>query len=211
MANNVTVYVVSAICGNFWQESGINPGVWENLSAGTWTDLLKGYGLGQWTNTQGNTHGRLYQLHDYLQSNGYADDSFDGELAFIEYENVWYRQAEAAQFQNLQDFLSSQSTDLTMLTHAWNMGWEGIHDSSWNQRVTNAFNVCDYIQNNYDPITYQPWWWTGNRYLSNQERYDNAMYMYHLWNGGSPAPVPPTPPSVKRGMPLFMYLPRIIY
>ena len=123
MANNITVYVVSAICGNFWQESGIDPGVWENLQAGNWTDLLKGYGLGQWTNTGGDTHGRLYKLHEWLSQNGYADDDFDGQLAYIEYENVWYRRAEAYQFQNLQDFLTSQSTDLTMLTHAWNMGW----------------------------------------------------------------------------------------
>lgn len=26
-----SMYVIAAMCGNFWQESGINPGVWENL------------------------------------------------------------------------------------------------------------------------------------------------------------------------------------
>lgn len=26
-----SMYVVAAMCGNFWQESGVNPGVWQNL------------------------------------------------------------------------------------------------------------------------------------------------------------------------------------
>ena len=210
MANNISVYVISAICGNMWQESGINPGVWESLQQGTWTDLNKGYGLGQWTNTGGDTHGRLYKLHDYLSNNGYADDDFDGQIAYIEVEDVWFRRGEAYKYVDLQGFLTSQSTDLTDLTHAWNIGWEGIHDASWNARVNYAYNVCDYIQQNYDPQTYTPWYWTGNRYLSNSERYDNAMYMYHVWNGGTPAPTPPSP-TAKKGMPLFMYMPRIIY
>ena len=38
---DVSVYVISAICGNWWTESGINSDVWENLQVGTWTDLLR--------------------------------------------------------------------------------------------------------------------------------------------------------------------------
>lgn len=205
MASNVSVYVVSAICGNWWQESGINSGVWENLQQGTWTDLNKGYGLGQWTNTGGDTHGRLYKLHEYLSQNGYADDSFDGELAYVEYEDVWFKRGEAFKYGNLQGFLSSQSTDITDLTHAWNIGWEGIHDASWNQRVTNAINVCDYIQQNYDSSqSYTPV--TGNRYLSNLERMNNAMYMFHVWNGGTPSPTPPSPPAADSKFKWWIYL-----
>lgn len=206
MASNVSVYVVSAICGNWWQESGIDPGIWEGLSVGSFSDLNIGYGLGQWTNTGGDHRGRLWKLHEYLVLNNYNDDDFDGQLEYVEVEDVWFSRGEAAKYGNLQGFLTSQSDDLTDLTHAWNIGWEGIHDSSWNVRVDNAYNVCDYIYNNYDPMLYQPWYWTGNRYLSIQERYDNAMYMYHIWNGGTPMPVPP---RRKKGMPLYMYLRRI--
>lgn len=208
MASNVSVYVVSAICGNWWIESGINPAVWESLQVGTWTDLNKGYGLGQWTNTGGNTHGRLYNLYDWMVSNNYAMEDFDGQLAYIEVENVWFRRGEAYKYGNLQGFLTSQSTDLTDLTHAWNIGWEGIHDATWNSRVQHAFDVCDYIQQNYDP-SLQYGYTYGNRYLSTQERYDNALYMYHVWNGGAPTPTPPTPTQKKSK--LWMYMPRLFY
>lgn len=192
MASNISVYVVSAICGNFWQESGINSGVWENLQVGTWTDLNKGFGLGQWTNTGGDTHGRLYQLNDWLTNNGYSDDSFYGQLDYIEVENIWHRTGEAYQFQNLQDFLNSTSTDVEDLTHAWNIGWEGIHDSSWNARVQYALNICQYIQQNYDPsLSYTPE--ISNTYLPAWDRYHNACCMFDYWNGGTPAPDPPSP------------------
>lgn len=203
MASNISVYVVSAICGNWWIESGINPAVWESLQVGTWTDLNKGYGLGQWTNTGGDTHGRLYDLYDWLSSNGYTMEDFDGQLNYIEVEDVWFRRGEAYKYGNLQGFLTSQSTDLTDLTHAWNIGWEGIHDATWNTRVQHAIEVCDYIQNNYDPsLTY--FYYYGNRYLSNAERMNNAMYMFHVWNGGTPSP---TPPTHKRKSKLWMYMP----
>lgn len=188
--DDVSVYVISAICGNWWQESGINSGVWENLQVGTWTDLLKGYGLGQWTNTGGDTHGRLYRLHEYMDSNGYPDDYFYGQLDYIIEENVWYRRAEAYRYVNLIGFLTTDDTDLTNLTHAWNIGWEGIHDQSWDYRVQRAYDVLDYLQNYYDPeVEYQPS--VGNRYLSEIERYNNACCMFRYWNGGIPDPNPP--------------------
>lgn len=209
MPSNVSVYVVSAICGNMWQESGINSGVWESLQVGTWTDLNKGFGLGQWTNTGGDTHGRLYKLNEWLTNNGFSDDSFYGQLDYIEVEDVWYLRGEARKYGSLQGFLTSQSRDLTDLTHAWNIGWEGIHDSSWDLRVTNANNILNYIQVNYDPSqTYTPV--INNTYLSDYDRYNNAMCMYDYWNGGTPSPDPPTPPHAKKGMPLYMYLPHII-
>jgi len=205
MASNVSVYVVSAICGNWWIESGINSGVWESLQQGTWTDLNKGYGLGQWTNTGGDTHGRLYKLNEWLTNNGFPSDSFNGQLDYIEVEDVWFRRAEAYKYVNLQGFLTSQSTDITDLTHAWNIGWEGIHDATWDSRVTHAREVCEYIQQNYDPSqSYSPI--IGNRYLSNSERFNNALYMYHVWNGGTPSPDPPTPPTQDGKFKWWIYL-----
>lgn len=202
----VSVYVVAAIAGNFWQESTLNPGIWESLTVGNWTDLGRGYGLGQWTNTGGDTHGRLYQLHDYLVSNGYAIDSGDGQIAFLMHENYWTSRQEAASFPDLASFLASDSTDIGALTHAWNIGWEGIHDASWDARVGYAQQCYDYIYQHYDDesITF---WVSGNRYLSTSERLNNAVMLHRVLNGGiSPEPPdPPEPPKTKKdGMPLWM-------
>lgn len=196
----VSIYVVSAIAGNFWQESTLNPGVWESLSEGDWTDLLKGYGLGQWTNTGGDTHGRLYRLHDYLVSNGYPIDSGDGQIAFLLHENYWTPRQEAASFSTLTDFLNSESTDLEMLTHAWNIGWEGIHDSSWDARVGYAEQCLEYIADHYndDSINF---WITGNRYLSTSERLHNAVMLYKVLSGGVIPPI-----SRRNKMPIWMQI-----
>ena len=80
-----SAYVVAAICGNMWQESGINPGVWEGLQVASFSDLYHGYGLGQWTNV--SAQGRLYQLKQYLDNNGYAADDGTGQLNFLIAEN----------------------------------------------------------------------------------------------------------------------------
>lgn len=201
--NDVSAYVISAICGNWWQESGINSGVWENLQVGQWTDLNKGYGLGQWTNTGGDTHGRLYRLHDYMYNNGYDPSYFYGQLDYIPYEGVWFRRAEAYDYPTLNDFLTSQDTNITALTHAWNIGWEGIHDASWNRRVQYALDVFDYLQNNYDPNTqYTPV--VGNTYLSVADRMNNACCMFAYWNGGAVPPTPPTPPTKKSKFWIYM-------
>lgn len=194
-----SIYVISAMCGNFWQESNINPAIWESLIAGTWTDLNKGYGLGQWTNTGGDTHGRLYQLYDWLNSNGYAVDDGDGQCQYILVENTWYPKTEYPEFQTQQDFLTSDSTDLTRLTHAWNWCWEGIHDDSWDTRVGYAELCYDYIVAHKDDTSITAWV-TGNRYLSTNEILNNAVMMYKYFGGGSPTPSRPTK------MPLWLML-----
>lgn len=205
-----SLYVISAMCGNFWQESTINSAIWQSLSVGNWTDLSKGYGLGQWTNTGGNTRGRLYQLHEYLVNNGYDITSAVGQLNFLIAENVWYSRQEASSFANLQDFLNSDSTDITLLTHAWNIGWEGIHDATWDNRVTYAYNCYNYIQEHYNDPNITEWVY-GNRYLSNAERLNNAVMLYRFFNGDNPdqPPEPPDPPQPpvkkKRKMPVWMY------
>lgn len=187
-----SIYVISAILGNWEQESGLNPGVWQGLSTGhTWTDLLVGYGLGQWTNTQGNIHGRLYQLHEYLTANGYADDSGDGELAFFIDENVWYQTGYASAYSDLQDFLASSDTDIEALTKAFAEGWEGLIDSSITTRVSNAQKWYSWLRTHGNDVPGD--WETGNRYLSVPERENNALLIYRYLSiagggggGGSP-------------------------
>lgn len=204
---DISIYVVSAICGNFYQESGINPGMWENQSSSnTWTDLNVGYGLGQWTNTGGDTHGRLYKLYQYLTTHNYPLDSGDGQLEYLQYENVWYSTQEASSFASLQDFLHTGNTDITLLTHAFNIGWEGIHDSSWDTRVQYANECYQYILNHWnDPGIYE--WKRGNTSLSTLDRLNNAVMVYrYLTNNTPPEPTPPSPEYRTKQMPLWLML-----
>lgn len=199
-----TIYVVSAICGNFWQESTISPGLWEGRTAGDWTDLNKGFGLGQWTNTGGDTQGRLYQLHAWLLENGYADNDGEGQLLYLIHENTWYYNDDYPLFHSLDDFLRSDSTDLAMLTHAYNRCWEGIHDSSWDARVGYSQECYDYIAEHYENASITTWY-NPNEYLSTEQRLNNAVLVYRFLTDSSP-PSPPTPPypSKKKGLPLWM-------
>lgn len=172
----VSPYVVAAICGNFWTESGIDPGIWESLDAQTdITVQYHGYGLGQWTNV-GTPNGRLYNLMTFLHNNGYPMDSGNGEMEFLIAENYWTPHRDYT-FQNLNEFLSSTSTDLTMLTHAWNQCWEGIHNNTWDARVTQAENCYNYILAHKDDASITGWI-TGNRFLSYNERMNNAVMLY---------------------------------
>lgn len=117
-------------------------------------------------------------------NNGYADDDGVGQLNYLIHENVWYSTGEASAYKNLTEFLTSDSTDIEALTHAWNIGWEGIHDSSWDARVQYAKNCYDYIiaHANDPSITT---WAKGNRYLSEAERYNNAVLIYRFLSTGA--------------------------
>lgn len=193
------IYVCSAIAGNMWQESTLSPGVWENLTVGTPTDLNHGFGLGQWTNTGGDIHGRLYKLLTWLSENGYADNDGNGQLAYLIHENVWYQHDEYP-FATLTDFLSSSSTDIEMLTHAYNLCWEGIHDSSWNNRVTYANQCYDYILTHANDTSITQWY-NENTYLTTEQRLNNAVMLYrYLSAGGGGGGTQ----KKKRKMPLWM-------
>ena len=67
--NRWTSYAVCAMMGNMWVESHVNPGIWQNLDAGN-TDL--GFGFVQWTPAT--------KLFSWLDANGYAHDSWTGQL-----------------------------------------------------------------------------------------------------------------------------------
>lgn len=179
-AKKVSQYVIAAICGNFWQESGINPAVWQSLLTDkTWTDIGVGYGLGQWTNAAGDPNGRLYKLHEYLSTHNYSDDDGNGELEFLLEEDYWTPNNDYP-FSTLQSFLDSKSKDITMLTHAWNICWEGIHDSSWDDRVGYAKKVLTYLKRHSRDNNS---WIKGNRYLNDSERLNNAVLVFQYLNG----------------------------
>lgn len=179
--NNYSLYVIAAMCGNFWTESNINPAIWENLDMGNYTDLMKGYGIGQWTNTSSSGSGaRLINLNSWITSNGYNMYDGNAQLQYIKKENIWYKN-NSYSFQSLSEFLNSESTDLTMLTNAWTRCWEGITPQP--QRVTQANTIYNYLVDHKDDSGLS--WVKGNRFLSEAEIKNNAVLVYQYFNGTS--------------------------
>jgi len=196
-----TQYVISAMCGNFWIESNINPGIWESLVVGNWSDIGHGYGLGQWTNAVGQPNGRLYKLKEWLDSNGYTITDGDAQCQYLIVEDNWYPNPDYPDLTSLSDFMTTTNNNLTYLTHAWNLCWEGIHDASWDTRVTKAGIVYDYITQHANDTSITQWI-VGNRYLSDDEILNNAVMMYRFFSAGGGGGGKPSLP--KHNMPLWM-------
>lgn len=187
-----SLYVISAICGNWYQESQINPGLWEGQTAGTWTDMYKGYGLGQWTNT-GTTPDAtvLINLHDYMTQHGYAMDDGNGQVAFFFDEDRWITQGNGSAWANiyptLEDFLKTTDTNIDDLTHAFMNCWEGLADSSTqavlSRRQQFAHEFYDYLSQNYNlPVTQ---WYTSDGYITLEQSRNNAIMLYRLFSAGA--------------------------
>lgn len=288
--NGFSMYVISAICGNFWQESGVNPGVWQNLnepgtestaytpwdsdttySVGSevsygghnyhaklrvprvirptntaywkevtstssypswtsgasyskgervsysgnkyeatthvpstpvypsnddywsdegeyhiyskWESLNHGFGLGQWTNTGGDRHGRLYKLHEYSVDHG-GDGSMEAQASYILQENVWHKGTSYQQsvpYNTLDEFIHSDSEDIDELTKAWFYCWEGIDDGTLSTRQANAKKVYEFLLDHEgdESTSYQ----SSNTYLSDSQRLQNSLALFNLFGG----------------------------
>lgn len=194
-----SIYVISAMAGNFYHESNINPGIWESLNPAAWTDDYHGYGLGQWTNVGGSR--RLEDLKTWLDAKGYSVLDGNAQCEYIVHENYWLNKPEYPQFTDLESFLKSNSDDLTELTHAWNWCWEGIHDGSWDVRVTYANKCYQYIQDHAQDTTITQWI-ADNRFLSESEILNNAVMLYRYFSAGGGGGGTPSLP--KTHMPLWM-------
>ena len=163
ISNNL--YVIAAICGNFWQESTVNPGIWENL-----TPNAPGFGLGQWTDSPPQVMRRT-ALFNWLDANGYARDSGDGQLNFLVVENLWISSLiQPSAYNTLTDFFQSTSTNLYDLVLEWMYHWEGINDGTDTIRYNAAQDILLQLQN--DDGSRMPWY-TSNSY--------NTMN-YARWN-----------------------------
>lgn len=180
-ALTVSDYVIAAICGNFWRESTVNPGIWESLIPSTWDhvynyDGIGGYGLGGFTNIAGATVQRLLAYHDWCVANGFSEDDGSAQLYYIIFvERCW-----KAIYQNddFDDWLNSTETDLYTLTDEWCRWWEGNPGDHMDERFAHAQTAYDYIQQHKsdDPSGYT--WVTGNFFCSEQQILNNIMCLY---------------------------------
>lgn len=200
-----SLYVISAICGNWWQESGINPGIFESLKVVPMKDnnIYGGYGLGQWTNAPQYKTYRRTALANWLDENGFSYDSGEGQLKFFIAEDVWVKKEHSEQFDSLTDFLSSTSTDIQELTYAFLAGWEGIFNNTANLRVEHARRCYEFIQEHANDSSINSWY-VGNEYLSDDKKLNNAVMVYRFLSAGGGGGG--TPSKRKKKMPIWMWI-----
>lgn len=178
------LYVIAAICGNFWQESQVNPGAWEG-----WTVGNPGFGLGQWTDNPPAVMRRT-ALFNWLDANGYAHDSGDGQLAFLVHEDVWIPSLfQQSSYNTLTEFFQSTSTDMQALTREWMYHWEGINDNSFNTRWAAALDFYNFFVDNSGSAYREPWF-VGNYQISFNEACWNSMRVMDFFLGEEPGPGP---------------------
>ena len=188
----VSDYVVAAMCGCWKRESGVNPGIWESLVPCAWDYQYEyngkgGYGLGQWTNV-GTPHGRCYNLHKYVTSNGYTDGQGEGQLAFLVDEGYWSGSSQTkGDYSSLSEFLKSTSTNLNDLVWDFLANWEGVPGNAYSERLEAAKYFLSYIQEhkNDDKSSYS--WYSENQYVGfkSSQQMGNVMLIYWWFDGYS--------------------------
>jgi len=185
----MTDYVIAAMLGCWRWESGVNPGIWESQVVKDWhyvygTDgeHMGGFGLGQWTNTGGDPNGRLWRLHEWVTSNGYADGDGAGQIAYIPIENNWHQHSVMG-YTSLQEFMESDSTDLNLLVEEFLACWEGVPGDHLAQRQQYAADFYTYIQQHKNDPPGSFTWTSRNGYLTESEMFGNAMAAYFQLGG----------------------------
>lgn len=192
MSYSTNKNVIAAICGNFYQESGVNPGVYELYIDNGYG--FGGYGLGQWTNSRTDPSvRRKTALFNWLTQYGYQRDSGEGQLQFLIQENSWLPYITSggntytSNYTSLTDFLSSTSTNLEDLTYEFFHFWEGIDDGTGPTRYYNAQQFYSDFQN--PPTTRNPWA-ARNSYLTQSEIENNAYLIMDFFIDSPPTPTP---------------------
>ena len=162
-----SIYVVSALCGNAWRESTINPGINE-VGGG-------GFGIFQWTG------GRRDSLEQWLSNNGYSMTDGNGQLQYLIVEDSW--QGSFNGISSLSDFLNSTSTDIPMLTEAFMRCWEIPGVPELDERISRATQCYNYILSHANDTSINTWY-TSNTYLTEQQSLNNAVMLYRYYSAG---------------------------
>ena len=167
----IALPVIAALCGNSWKESQINPGLEEYGGGGGW-------GLFQWTRS------RRTAFESWCVQNGFTFDDPNGQVQYLIYENFWQPNA-LYPFQTLTDFLNSQSTNVEMLTRAWEDCWEISDDSEAQiqERIAWANQCYSYITiHAQDTSIFE--WYISSQYITEQQTLNNAVMLYRILSTG---------------------------
>lgn len=186
----VSIYVASALAGNAWQESTINPALYQ--VGGT------AFGLFQWDGS------RRDALLTWLSENGYSNTDADGQMRYLIIEDEWSGSFNG--ISSLTEFLQSESTDIEMLTEAFCTCWERAGKPELEKRFQYANDAYKFILENAQNTLISEWK-TSDTYLSNASTLNNAVLMYRFYSAGGGGGGKPTPHS-KSKMPVWMMIKR---
>lgn len=181
----ISIYVVSALAGNAWQESHVNPTVTQQ-GGGT------GFGLWQWS------YSRRDDLFNYLTSHGYSHFDPVGQMQFLIDENIWI--GSFGGISSLKEFLYSDSTDIAMLTEAFSRCWEGAGTPVLDERIRFAYEAYDYILEHADDTSITDWITQPMYYISEADALKNSVLMYRFYSKGGGV----LPTKRKKKMPVWM-------
>lgn len=134
--NGFNVYSVCAMLGNIQVESGVNPGIWENLNYG---NLNGGYGLVQWTPAT--------KILNWLENNNFDQESGQGQMERIIWEKDNGEQWSATSdyplsFSQFAGYSNSSMTDEEIckyLANAFLRNYERPKNQNQPQRGVNAW------------------------------------------------------------------------
>ena len=183
-----SIYVVSALAGNAWRESHINPTLGQQ--GGT------AFGLFQWDGS------RKTALYNWQSENGYTKDDPIGQMKYLVVENDW--QGEFAGITSLTDFLSSTLTNISTLTEAFMTCWERPGKPHLSERIDFANKAYDYISSHAQDNSITEWETKPQYYLSEEQALKNAVLMYRFYSAGGGGGG--TPSEKKKTMPLWMMI-----
>lgn len=163
-----SIYVVSALAGNAWRESHINPTL-QQQGGGA-------FGLFQWDG------GRRDALQEWLADNGYQVTDPNGQMQYLIFEGDW--QGEYGGITSLDEFLNSDSTDVDMLTTAFCTCWERPGIPALDERIQFANKALDYIRSYANDTSITTWETEPMYYLSESQALKNAVLMYRFYSAG---------------------------
>lgn len=179
-----SIFVVSALAGNAWRESHINPTLSQIGGSA--------FGLFQWDGD------RKTALLNWLSDNGYDNTDPNGQMQYLVVENDWLGTFDG--ISSLTEFLTSSSTDVESLTEAFCTCWERPGIPALEERIEFAYKALSYIQlhaNDTSIVT----WETEPIYLSEEQALNNAVLMYRFYSAGGGGG---GTDRKKRKMPLWM-------
>ncbi len=183
-----SIYVVSALAGNAWRESHINPTL-QQQGGGA-------FGLFQWDGE------RRDNLLTWLTENGYSQTDANGQMKYLVVENDWLGTFD--DISSLEEFLTSKSTDIASLTEAFCTCWERPGVPALNERINFANRAYEFIQANAQNTSIKDWITEPMYYLTEEQALHNAVLMYRFYSAGGGGGGIPS--KRKSKLPLYMMI-----
>ena len=183
-----SIYVVSALAGNAWRESHINPTLSQIGGSA--------FGLFQWDGS------RKTALLKWLSDNGYDATSPNGQMQYLVVEDDWIGTFDG--ISSLTEFLNSSSTDIESLTEAFCTCWERPGVPALEERIEFAYKAFSYIQSHANDTSIVTWETEPMYYLSEEQALHNAVLMYRFYSAGGGGGG--TPSKRKKKMPIWMWI-----